>query len=216
MLAARRGGAAACAGLTLLALALFHEAAFFGRSLYERDTSFWYYSQCDAVVRILTSGGLPLWHPYRSFGEPLLANPSTQILYPPAYLHLLFEPWTAYTWYVIGHLVFTGMGVQLLARHVGLSGLGSFLAAAAWTASGPLLSCVNMWNHFSGTTWLPWVLLAALRAADGLRVRDALAWGLALAGQALAGSPDASAMAALLSTAVVLARVRWSRPRESL
>lgn len=209
-------GWAACAGLLLLALFLFRGAAFGGQALFERDTAFWYYPQADDIVSILTSGAWPLWHPYRSFGEPLLANPSNQILYPPAYLHLLFDPWTAYTWYVVGHLVFSGMGEYLLARRLGLSALGSSLAAAAWMTSGPLLSAVNMWNHFSGATWLPWVLLAARRAGDTLRARDALLWGTALAGQVLTGSPDASAMAALCSAAAVFDRLRWSRPRDPL
>ena len=213
---ARQRSVAACGALLLVALFLFRSAVFGGQALFERDTAFWYYPQADDIVRILTSGALPLWHPYRSFGEPLLANPSNQILYPPAYLHLLFEPWTAYTFYVVGHLVFSGMGEYLLARRLGLSATSSFLAAAAWMASGPLLSTVNMWNHFSGATWLPWVLLAARRAGDTREPRDALLWGGALAGQALAGSPDSSAMAALCSVAAVLDRLRWSRPRDPL
>jgi hypothetical protein len=109
---------------------------------------------------------------------------------------------------VIAHLVFSAMGEYLLARRLGVSAAGAFLAGGAWMSSGPLLSTVNMWNHFAGATWLPWVLLLARRAGDTLAPRDAVWWGGALAAQAMTGSPDSSAMAALCSVGCVLARLR--------
>lgn len=205
---------AALAGLLFLVLFLFRNSVFGAGALFERDTAFWYYPQVEDIVRIVTSGSWPVWDPYRSFGEPLLANPSNQIFYPPAYLHFLFEPWTAYTWYVVGHLLFSGVGLYWLAKRLGLSDLGCFLAACAWVASGPLLSTVNMWNHFSGATWIPWVILAARRACESFKATDAMLWGVAVSGQVMTGSPDASAMAALCSVGGVLDGLRWSSWRD--
>ncbi len=214
MTRSRRNATAAFAGLLSLVLFLFRSSVFGDEALFERDTTFWYYPLVEDIVRIVTSGAWPVWHPYRGFGEPLLANPSNQILYPPAYLHFLFEPLTAYTWYVVSHLLFSGMGVYWLARRLGVSYLGSFLASCAWVASGPLLSTVNMWNHFSGAAWIPWVILAARRACDSFAAKDALLWGVTIACQVMTGSPDASAMAALCSVGGVLDGLRWSSWRD--
>jgi hypothetical protein len=208
----RRPALAALGGLLLFVLILFWRAAFGGEAIYERDTGFWYYPQLESIVRIVTSGSWPFWDPYMSFGVPLLGNPSAQILYPPIVFNLLFEPWTFYTWYVVGHLVFSGMGQYLLARRLGLSPLASFLAAAAWTASGPLLSVVNMWHHFSGAAWIPWVFLAAEHACDVRTLRAALAWGLVQAGQILTGSADMCAIATLPAMVCASRRLRWSSP----
>ncbi len=203
---------AALLGLALLVTALFHRLVFLGEALYERDLGFWYYPQVESIVRIVASGSWPLWDPYMAFGVPLLANPSAQILYPPTALHLLMEPWTFYTVYVVGHLVFTGAGQYLLARRLGLTGLASLVAASAWTASGPLLSLVNMWHHFAGACWIPWLLFAAERARASLRTRDCLLFAAAIGGQILAGSADMCAIAVLGTLPAVLRPVTASPP----
>lgn len=208
----RRSDVLALLGLLSLVLLLFRRAVFLGEAIYERDIGYWYYPQVESILRVVASGAWPLWDPYMGFGVPLLANPSSQILYPLTPLHLLLEPWTFYTLYVVGHLVFAGAGQYLLARRLGLSALAAWLAACAWTASGPLLSLVNMWHHFSGATWIPWILLGAERARASLRTRDALLWGAAISGQILAGSAEMCAMAAFATLPVLVRPGRGESP----
>ena len=118
-------------GLVGLVLLLFHEVVFGGRVLYERDIHLIWAAQADAFVRIVAAGAWPVWNPYVSFGQPLLANPNNQVLYPITWLNLLMRPETYYTLFVVSHLVLTGVGFHLLARRLGLSPLGSFVGAAA-------------------------------------------------------------------------------------
>src|SRR6187397_100748 len=145
--------------LVALALLLLRDAVFRGGVFFERDVHLVWYAQVEAFVRSIASGSWPVWDPYTGFGQPLLANPSAQVLYPTTWLHLLVQPWIQYTVYVLLHLAFSGAGVYALGRRLDVSRGGSTLAAALWMASGPLLSLVNVWHHFGGATWIPWVLL---------------------------------------------------------
>ena len=43
-------------------------------------------------MRAVASGALPLWDPSPAFGQPLLADPGAQVLYPPTWLNLLMRP----------------------------------------------------------------------------------------------------------------------------
>ncbi len=198
--------------MVALALLLFRDAVFLGRVFFDRDVHLVWYPQVEAFVRSIFSGSWPLWDPYTGFGQPLLANPSAQVLYPPTWLHLLMRPWTVYTVYVVAHLALSGIGLYLLGRRLEMSRAGAFVAGVVWMASGPLLSLVNVWHHFGGAAWLPWVVLAAERALGSGRRMDALAWGAATAGQVLAGSPDMSILTLVVVAGLVFRSLVWRAP----
>lgn len=193
----------------ILALALFHarEAVFEGRAFYVRDLHLQWYGQVESFVRTLHAGSLPLWDPWVSFGQPMLANPNTQTLYPPTWLNLLMRPWTYYAVYLVGHLVLAGLGVYAAARRLSVSPFGALVAAATFVSSGPLLSLGNLWNHLGGAAWLPWTLYATLGAMDAPSPRRAVGLGATLAAAVLAGSPDFAVLSALAAAAVVAARL---------
>jgi hypothetical protein len=182
----------------------------YGRVYWERDTHLYLYPHAEAFVRVLAQGSLPLWNPYVAFGEPMLANPYSQVLYPLTWLHLVLEPWTWWAGMVVVHLLLTGAGTYHLARRLGTSALGAFFAAATWLGSGPLLSLVNLGHHLVGAAWMPWVIAASDFALASRRVRDALLAGVVLGVQIVAGSPDMSALAVVLVGANALRHVRWT------
>src|SRR5262249_40183181 len=153
--------------------------------------------QAESFFRAIRAGSLPLWNPWFSFGEPMLANPSAQVLYPSTWLLSILPPWTVYTLYVVGHLGLGALGLYVLARSLGLSRPAAGIGAAVWMLSGPLLSLVNVWHHLGGACWMPWAMVAGRRAVRTLRACDAAVWGLVMAGQALAGSPDLSLLTAV-------------------
>jgi hypothetical protein len=68
-------------GLLLLVGLLFREALA-GGVFYERDVHLLWVPQVEGLVRAIASGAPPLWDPLPSFGQPLLANPTVQVLYP--------------------------------------------------------------------------------------------------------------------------------------
>src|SRR6185503_4893371 len=124
--------------------------------------------QIESLVRSVAAGSLPVWDPCISFGAPLWANANNQVLYPLTWLNLLVQPWTYVSVYVLLHTLAAGLGLYALTLELGRSRGAALLAAAAWLTSGPFLSTVNLWNHFAGAAWLPWILLATAR---GLRLR---------------------------------------------
>ena len=77
------------AGLALaLAIVLFPGAFLRGEIFFERDLNFDWYLRIEAIARAAREAALPLWDPGIGFGQPLLADPGTQVLYPATWLGL--------------------------------------------------------------------------------------------------------------------------------
>ena len=186
--------------------ALFPSLVFAGHVLFERDLHQMLYGQYASFARIVRAGSLPVWDPWPGFGQPLLANPAAQVLYPPTWLSLVFSPETTYTVYVFFHLAVGALGLRALAGRLGASPLAAGLAAILWMLSGPILSLVNLWHHLAGACLMPLVLVAADRALSERSLNRALIWGGAMGLQVLAGSFDMCLFTAALSGAWALHR----------
>ena len=167
----------ALAALALLVVALFRESILQGGVFYKRDIHLIWHPQVEGFVRAVFSGALPLWDPSPAFGQPLLADPAMQILYPPTWLNLFVRPWTYYTLFAFGHVLLSGIAFHALARCWGLPAGAALAGASAWVLSGPFLSLVDLWHHFASAAWIPAVFLAAERAVEKRRARDALVLG---------------------------------------
>ena len=192
-------------GFVLLLLAalsaLFPTLVFSGHVLFERDLHQMLYGQYAALARMVASRCLPVWDPWPGFGQPMLANPAAQVLYPPTWLCLFLEPGRAYTAYVFLHLVGGALATRALARRLGVSTLASTAAALLWMLSGPILSLVNLWHHLAGAALMPLVWLAAEAVLREPTPRRAVLWGGAMGLQVLAGSFDMCLLTAGLTGA---------------
>lgn len=209
---ARPAWIAPASALLAVLVALFWKVVWRGEVFYERDIHLIFLGQTETFVRAVMGGSWPVWDPYPGFGQPMLANPDAQVLYPFMWLNFLMSPATYYVLFVLGHLFFSAWGLRALARRLGLSDAASLLAALLWTMSGPLLSLVNVWHHFASAAWIPWVLLAADRAVVSGRSLETILWGAAMAAQILGGSADMSIMTVLLAVALVARHVVPARP----
>jgi hypothetical protein len=215
MPSSRAPGPPAVALATLaLAVLLYPGALLRGEAFFERDLHLDWYPRLAALARSLGDGAWPLWEPGLGFGQPLLADPSVQVLYPVTWLTLAL-PWgVAYTGFVLVHLFIGGLGASRLAARLGAGGAGSLTAALAFVLSGPVQSALNLWHHLAGTAWMPWVLLAVDAAVRRPSLAATLGLGLALSVQILAGSADLCAMTLVLSLALAAARsLRGRRSR---
>jgi len=197
------------AGLTCL---VFFDLVFRGHVLFERDIHALFWGQCESFVNVLVGGAWPVWDPYLGFGQAMLANPGAQVFYPLTWLNLLMRPESYYSVYAVGHLLLAGSGMLLLGRACRFSWAGSTTAAAVWMLSGPLLSAVDLWQHFAGAAWMPWVIVGAERALARPSARRVVAWALLQTAQVLTGSLDLVVLTALPQAALVLNRVNWRRP----
>jgi hypothetical protein len=183
--------------LVLVALALFPDAFLRGRVFYYRDVHLQWVGQMEVLVRTIASGSWPVWNPYASFGQPLLANPNYEVYYPLTLLNLVMAPWTYYRLFVFLHLLVAGTGTYALARRLGLSRMVAVLTGIAWMASGPLVSLVSLWNHLAAAAWMPWSAWAAHRAATRPTFAAGALWGAILAAPVLAGSPEMALFAGI-------------------
>ena len=200
---------------------LFRDVLFFGGVYFKRDIHLVWHPQVEGFVRAVAAGSWPVWDTSLAFGQPLLADPSAQVLYPLTWLNLLVRPSTYYSLYAVVHFVLAAAGMRALARHWGLSGGAASVAAAIFCLSGPYLSMVDLWHHFAGASLMPGVVLAMDRALRGGR-REAGLFALALALQVLAGSADLVAMTLLLGVTLCGWRfrdpggLRWAEARGPL
>ncbi len=191
--------------LAAAVLWLFRDVLLFGQVYYVRDIHLVWHPQVEGFVRAIASGSWPVWNTSLAFGQPLLADPSAQVLYPLTWLNLVLSPWSYYTLYVVLHFGLAAVGMRALARHLGLSRAASLVVAASFACSGPVLGMLDLWHHFAGACLMPWVVLACDRCIGGRR-RDVLRFGLALALQIVAGSADMVAMTLCLAAALCAAR----------
>ncbi len=205
----------AIVGLSMLVAFFVRDPLVSGRVFYVRDIHLQWFGQVESFVHAVANGNWPLWDPYVSFGQPLLANANAQLLYPPTWLNLVMRPWTYYTVFLAGHLLFSAVGIYALARRWGISPWGAFVAAAFWLSSGPVLSLGNLWNHLAAAAWAPWALLAAEVALDQPAVLPTLAWGTCLAMPILAGSPEVLLATLLLTAGRVISRIARAGPTSS-
>jgi len=197
-----------------LVVSLFPGAILGGQVFFERDLLLTGYPQMEAFVRAVATGSWPTWDPASCFGQPLLADLSAQVLFPPTWLNLLVRPWTYHAVFVAVLLWLSGMGLYLLGRRYGLSSGAACVSAALWIACGPLQSTVDLPHHLAGACWIPWVLLAADVALTSDRPLAVAAWGAAMGGQILSGSADMCAithvsLAVLVATHHLRWRARW-------
>lgn len=178
--------------LTLLGgilVVLFWRVLFRGEMFFYRDVFSYTYPRARFIRDVVRSGHLPYWNPHFSFGEPVLANPNFLFFYPTTLLIVLLPARLAYCLHYILDFGWAAFGAYLLARRWKQSRMAAFFAAAAFIASGPLLSLGNLYNHAAAAAWIPWALLVTDYA---VRARSRRAWIL-LAGvfalQFLAAEP---------------------------
>jgi hypothetical protein len=206
---------AVLAGAATLALAvlLFPGALVRGEMFFERDLNFDWYLRLAAVARAVADRALPLWDPGVTFGQPLLADPGTQVLYPTTWLGLVLPRPLGYTAFVLVHLLVAALGAQRLARAWGATRLGAAVAGLGWMLCGPLQSLVNLRQHLAGAAWMPWALVAAEGVAVSPGVSSGARLAAVLAVQVLAGSADLCAMTWALAIGWVVVRTLAPRRR---
>ena len=117
-LRARHEAARAALALVPLAFLTFLPLVL-GRVLFERDILTYWLAQVETFVRTVAAGCWPVWDPWVAFGQPMLAQPDTQVLYPFTWLNLVLPLAAGYTVFVLVHLVLSGTGLFRLARLLG-------------------------------------------------------------------------------------------------
>ena len=141
---------------------------------------------------------------------------SENLLLPAAALAPLqrpFGPVLAYNLALLGSLLLSGLGAQLLVRRASGDRLAAFVAGACF-AAGPQRWTRLSHLHAQVTVFLPLALLALDRFWERRTLRRALAVGLMLALQGLASIYLGAITAATLAVATAVALLGGLKPRE--
>jgi hypothetical protein len=137
---------------------LFWQPLYNGWGFIGGDTYPYFYPQKAFLADRLKAGEFPIWNNLVGQGYPLVAESQTGVLYPP---NLLLYRWldlqTAYNVSHLLHAMIAVVGTWLLARRLGVSGIGSLLTALTFVGGWfPARSCLE-WAMIGGA-WFPLVL----------------------------------------------------------
>jgi hypothetical protein len=162
---------------------------------------------------VAQDGRLPLWHDVFGGGRPLAADPLAALWYPPTHLLHLVDLRNHFLLLIVGHLLFAGMGMLVLAqRALRLSPAAALVAAIAFVASPRYVAHMGA-GHLTmvqTVAWFPWVALGTW-ATVRRPARWAVPFAFAMALMLLAGHPQLAYYGGLLvaATSAWLLIGRW-------
>jgi hypothetical protein len=201
----------ALAALALAVIAFFAPVLPAERVYFYRDVLFEAYPLREVVGRALRAGELPLRIPELAFGQPLLALPAAQVLYPSTWLAAVLDPPEAFEAHVLLHTAWAALGAFLFCRRLGTSAWASVLGGLAFAFCGPFVAYQNYAMQVAAAAWLPWALLALDRALERIGAQRVALFGLALGLQILSGEA-VTVLQTLLLALVWTLGVHGSRP----
>jgi hypothetical protein len=143
----------------------------------------------DVVARDVR---VPLWNAAYGAGRPIAADPLAALWYPPTHLVHLFAIRDHLLLLFIGHLIFAGAGVVVIARRMlHISPVAAIIAALAFMASPRLIAHLGA-GHLTmiqTIAWLPWVAVGCWATVQR-PMRWAGPFAVALALMVMAGHPQ--------------------------
>lgn len=188
---------------------LFRDALFHDRNFTYRDAGQFYYPIFKVVSDQWESGRWPLWNPLENGGSPLLANPTSSVLYP---LRIVIFQWlpisygSAFKWYVFLHVGLAAGFAYWLARHSGCSDVASGVAAVSYGFGAIVVFQYCNVIFLVAAAWVPLGMIATDHAFRLGSWTWTAVFGCVLALQTLGGDPETAYVAGLLAAlyAVVL------------
>lgn len=151
---------------------------------------------------------VPLWNPHLMAGRPFLANSQSALFSPLTWPSLLLGFWSSLALVAALKLWCCALGTFLLARSLGISGPGAFLAGLAM-AFGLWFVTWLSWPLASVWAWLPWLLWLTGRVVRRPGAGPVAALAVVVALQYFGGHPESSFH--VLATGALFALLRLSR-----
>ncbi len=175
--------------LGLLLGVSFPQVVFGLETFFYRDFSAFGYPLANFHKESFWNGELPFWNPYNNCGLPFLAQWNTLTLYPLALVYLIFPLSWSLGIFCLGHLLWAGLGMNLLAYSWTRSRFAAAVAGMAFAFNGLSWQSLMWPNNVAALGWMPWVVLAMERARRRGSMSVVIA-GLIGAAQILTGAPE--------------------------
>ncbi|HEV2435924.1 MAG TPA: hypothetical protein VG077_07990, partial [Verrucomicrobiae bacterium] len=179
------------AGLIALFLFALYPGVMLGtHSFFFRDYGLFTYPVAWYAHQSFWQGQVPLWNPLDNCGVPFLAQWNTSVCYPPSLIYMVFPlPWSL-NFFCLGHLLFAGVSMYLLAYRWTQNRLAASIAGLVFALNGLMLNSLMWTSNLAALSWQPLVVLWTEQAwRQGGPRRIAIA-ALAGAMQMLAGAPE--------------------------
>lgn len=178
-------------------------------SRFQWDTQGYHYPVLMYISDAWRHGGeVPLWNPFEFSGNPIFADPQTQLWSPVTWLVLMT---TGYSMLVLqaqllATILLLGLGVYLTACVIGLPRWTAWIAAASMMLGGYVTGHGSHFGTLSSLAWFSLVLPATWLAVTSERNRWRWAGlsGLLLGVCATSGHPTTALLAAYQVVFIVL------------
>jgi len=144
------------------------------------------------VAKVLAEfGHVPFWDCTGFGGRPIIGNPQSGVFYPPVWIAWFFSWPATLGWLTVGHLLWGGLGLYVLARSQGMSRWPATVAAGVFQASPYLLAQTfeGHYPHVWAACWFPWAFWAHAQQRAG-QASGLLAMPVILAMAYLTGHPQ--------------------------
>jgi hypothetical protein len=140
----------------------------------------------------LAQGDIPLWNPYSFSGIPFVAGMESAIFYPLNFIYLLFGTAFSINLSLALHCFFASLFTYLYARYMGVSCAGSVLSSITYAYSAPTFLRIYAGHvvGYAALAWLPLLFMSTEAFLRNKEMRYALAGGIVLCLQFLAGQPQ--------------------------
>ncbi|MEW6273020.1 MAG: hypothetical protein AB1689_27395, partial [Thermodesulfobacteriota bacterium] len=153
---------------------------------------------------MLRAGEIPFWNPHVFAGYPHFALIQNNALYPLSAPFDVIEPVSGMGLSILLHLALAGCLTFAFLRAQGLEDAPAFLGAAAFELNGMFLVRLSAPSYVFSGTWLPLMLLGALRLARGGGVRSGWPLLAAVALSVLGGHPQITSLCLTMAGVLLL------------
>ena len=144
-------------GLTLV---FFHRAVFSADVFFLRDLQQVYLPLREYWKERVLAGSFPEWYPFDALGEPYVGMVISGAFHPSHLLSLVMPGPQALKASVLLCFPVAFLGMDRLARRLGLEAAPALLAAVLYTFSGYLVGITNNPLYLTAAATVPWVLWA--------------------------------------------------------
>jgi hypothetical protein len=132
-----------------------------GQMLFGDDIHRAYYFFREFMNTWIQKGIIPWWNPYLFGGEPFIAHPISNMWYPLNWMFLFIPLNIAYSWHMMFHIFWAGLGMFLLLRkEKSIPFLGAWIGAVVFGFSGFFVVRIfaGHVDVIAAASWMPWVV----------------------------------------------------------
>jgi hypothetical protein len=148
---------------------LFADVLFLGNNFWFRDLFLYHFPMKHVVRETIARGEFPWWNPWWGGGQPMLANPAYEILYPPQWLIFVGSYAFGFALHIVAHVVIALLGMYAFLRSIPLRIEAAMFGALSFGFSGFFLGTMTNLPTFFVWAWagvVGWAVLRLIRTGQ--------------------------------------------------